>query len=192
MLDDNTVIEVKNNINAVVAYSVPDMNNLVRTFPPKSMKKVTMEELRKLSYTTGGYQLLKNYLSIENKQAVEELLGEVEPEYFYTTDELKNLLLTGSLDQLEDFLNFAPEGLKDTIKDLAVSLEINDVHKRDMIKKFLDFDVTKALELLKEDEKDEIDLMPKTKKRKATPISENKEEETTAPKKPQRKYNVVK
>ena len=86
------------------------------------------KELRKLSYIPGGEVILREYLVIDNKEALDELLnGGVEPEYFYTEDEIKTLLLTGSLDQLMDCLDFAPGGVIDLVKKYAVELKINAV-----------------------------------------------------------------
>ena len=46
----------------------------------------------------------------------------VEPEYFYTEKEVKELLTNGSLEQLEDTLNFAPEGVIELIKTMPVKM----------------------------------------------------------------------
>ena len=83
MLDKNTLVKVTNRDNGSVGYSIPDLGNLQRRFEAGETKEVTMEELRKLSYTIGGNVILKEYLLIHNKEAVEELLGTVEPEYYY-------------------------------------------------------------------------------------------------------------
>lgn len=180
MIKDDEKIVVKNNINAVVTYIIPDMNNLVRVFEPKSQKTVTAEELRKLSYEKGGLITLQKYLFIDNEELVKELLGDVEPEYFYSEKDIKELLLNGDINQFEDFLVFAPDGLKDTVKDLAVTLQLNDVKKRELIKKYLSFDVTAAINLLESIDED-TDLTTKKPQRKAS-----------TPNKPQRKYKVVK
>jgi len=73
----------------------------------------------------------------------------VEPEYKYSRSDVLNLLKNGSLDEFLDCLDFAPSGVKELIKDLAVELPLNDVAKRDAILEKLGFDVTKALEIQK-------------------------------------------
>ena len=50
MLEDKTIITVTNRNNGSTGYSIPEMNGLKRKFAPGESKKVTMDELRKLSY----------------------------------------------------------------------------------------------------------------------------------------------
>ena len=134
MLDKNTLIKVTNRDNGSVGYSIPDLGNLQRRFESGETKEISMEELRKLSYTIGGNVILKEYLLIHNKEAVEELLGTVEPEYYYGEEDVKNLLEKGSLDELKDCLDFAPEGTVELVKKVAVETELNDIRKRNAIK----------------------------------------------------------
>jgi len=192
MLKDTDIVSVQNKVNATVVYQVPDLNNLVREFRPGEIKKIPMDELRRLSYDNGGRVTLQQYLFIDNKEAVDELLGETAPEYFYTQDDIKTLLVSGSIEQFEDFLNFAPAGLKDTMKDMAVDIKVNNVKKRELIKEYLGLDVSKAIELLADDE-DENDknsssnlIKSDTRQRKAEPIHKESNSETKT-----RKYNVV-
>ena len=146
MLADNEIVKVTNRDNGSVGYTIPDLGNLHRNFYPSETKKIPVEELRKLSYIAGGDYILKNCLSIDNKELVEELLGKVEPEYFYTKEEVETLLKTGSLDEFLDCLDFAPDGVIDLIKDIAVNIELNDVAKREALKEKLHFDVTAMIE----------------------------------------------
>ena len=93
MLNDKEIINVRNRDNGSVGYTIPDLGNLHRNFQAGEVKKVTMEELRKLSYIPGGEVLLRDYLVIENNpEAIAELLGEVEIEYSYTEEDVKKLL----------------------------------------------------------------------------------------------------
>lgn len=157
MLDNKTIIKVTNRNNGSTGYVIPDLNNLYREFAPSETKEITMEELRKLSYIPGGKALLQNYLVLDNREAVTELLNEVEPEYFYTEEDIKKLLLEGSLDALMDCIDYAPNGVIDLVKKLAVDLEINDLSKRKAILDMTGFNVTKAIEINKEtaEEKEE-------------------------------------
>ena len=63
----------------------------------KETKKIDLEELRELSTIPGGDFLLKNYLIINDKSALDYLELNPEPEYFYTEEEIKTLLLSGSV-----------------------------------------------------------------------------------------------
>lgn len=147
MLEKSTKIKIKNATNSKVGYLIPDFNNLYRSFMPGESKEITYEELEKLSFVPGGETLLRNHLIIDNKEALASILGDVEPEYFYTEKDVRYLLLSGTIDQFMDFLDFAPEGMINLAKDLAVSTELNDVRKRDAIKNKTGFDVTKAIQI---------------------------------------------
>ena len=150
-MDRNTTIKVLNRDNGSVVYSIPEMNGLTRVFQSGETKEVSFEELQKLSYIPGGMYLLQNNLVIlDNKQAINLLLGEVEPEYSYTKNDIINLLKNGTLDELLDCLDFAPEGVKELIKAAAVELPLNDVLKREAIFNKLGFNVDNAIRIKKE------------------------------------------
>lgn len=170
MLDKNTMIKVTNRSNGIVVYQIPDLGNLVRRFVKGETKEVSFEELQKLSYIPGGKVLLVENLILDNKSAIAELLGEVELEYNYTEAQIRELLIKGSLDAFLDCLDFAPEGVLELVKDLAVTLKINDISKRDAIKNKLHFDVTKAIEINEESER--VEEEQKTR-RVAVPTEQN-------------------
>ena len=86
MVSNETLIKVTNRDKGSVSYIIPDLNNLRRVFEYNETKMIPMEELRKLSYQVGGLILLKDCLVLDNQEAIDELLGEVEPEYFYTEE----------------------------------------------------------------------------------------------------------
>lgn len=147
MLNKNTKIKATNRSNSSIGYTLPDMNGLRRKFYPGETKEVSYEELQKLSYTPGGMRLLRQYLILDNEEAIATLIGGVELEYNYTDADIEKLLLNGSLDELLDCLDFAPSGVIDLVKDLAVKLEINDLSKRQAIQEKLGFNVTSAIEI---------------------------------------------
>ena len=165
-MDENKKIKVQNRDFGTVGYTIPDLNNLHRTFQPNEVKVITFDELFKLSQVPGGNYIISNYLIIHDEEAVKELLGEIEPEYFYTEQDIINLMRNGSIDEFEDCLNFAPSGVLDLIKQIAVALPLNDVAKRDLILKKLDFSVASAIKLAEVDEDVEATEAPK---RKAAP-----------------------
>lgn len=187
VLDKDTLIEVSNRCCGSVTYIIKDLNGLQRTFFNGQSRQVPMEELRMLSYQPGGMSLLKNYLKINNEAAVKELLGETEPEYNYTEEDVKDILLNGTLDELKDCLDFAPKGIIDLIQSYAVKCKINDIQKRDAIKEITGFDVTSAISIMDEVEKDEPETDGKT--RRAAP-SNNEEEQKPVRRVPS--YKVVK
>lgn len=191
MIEKDTLIKVKNRDNGTVGYTIPELGNLHRSFSKGETKEITMDELRKLSYISGGKLLLQDYLIVQNQDALRELLSDdVEPEYYYGEEEIKKLLLTGSNDQLLDCLEFAPEGVIGLVKDLAVSLKINDISKRNIILEKTGFNVTNAITINEETVEGEGEEVKSS--RRSAPVTVDKGEET--PKRraaaPQQ-YNVV-
>lgn len=156
MLDKNTLVKITNRYDGRVGYSIPDLGNLYRGFAPGETKEVTMEELRKLSYMPGGQSMLEKYFVLDNKDAINELVGGVEPEYFYTEEDVKNLLLTGTLDELKDCLDFAPTGVVEVVKKLAVELKLNDIAKRKAIKDITGFSVDTAIYVNEETSEEKV------------------------------------
>ena len=191
MIEKDTLIKVKNRDSGTVGYTIPELGNLHRSFSKGETKEITMDELRKLSYISGGKVLLQNYLIVQNQDALKELLSDdVEPEYYYGEEEIKKLLLTGSNDQLLDCLEFAPEGVIGLVKDLAVSLKINDISKRNIILEKTGFNVTNAIAINEETIEGEGEEAKSS--RRSAPVTVEKSDE--APKRrvaaPQQ-YNVV-
>ena len=191
MIEKDTLIKVKNRDSGTVGYTIPELGNLHRSFSKGETKEITMDELRKLSYISGGKLLLQDYLIVQNQDALRELLSDdVEPEYYYGEEEIKKLLLTGSNDQLLDCLEFAPEGVIGLVKDLAVSLKINDISKRNIILEKTGFNVTNAIAINEETIEGEGEEAKSS--RRSAPVTVEKSDET--PKRrvaaPQQ-YNVV-
>ena len=191
MLEKNTILKVRNRDNGGVGYTIPDLGNLHRTFQAGEEKEISMEELRKLSYLPGGKAILRNYLVIEdNPEAVEELLSTVEPEYYYTDEDIKKLLTEGTLDQFQDCLDFAPEGTVNLLKKYAVELELNDVAKRKALLEATGFNVTTAIEANRKDDLDEEEAPVKTR-RTATINSSTQGRRTNGMTLSESKYKVV-
>ena len=179
MIDKNKMVKVINKFSGTVGYDVPEMG-VHRNFYPKESKEISFEELERLSFIPGGDMILRNYLEIVDEDVIMALFNEKpEPEYHYSENDVKQLLTTGSLDQFLDCLDFAPDVIKDMIKDLAVELPLNDMAKRQAIQDKLGFDVTKAIEIknTKYDGETEEIIETKTSGRRAAPI---KADSTTA------------
>lgn len=158
-------------------------NGQRRTFAVNESKNIDIEELKEVSALPGGEYLLKNYLIIDDKSALDFLNIQPEPEYFYRDVEIKKLLLEGSLDQLEDCLTFAPNGVIDLIKKIAVDLKLPDTRKRDMILLKTGFSVDNAIRINDALDTEEAPVEKEEVKRKSTPITKESA--------PTRKYNVV-
>ena len=144
MLRDNTMCLVKNRSSGRVVYQIPDMN-ITRHFAPGEVQKINYSELVRLTYQPGGKNLISNFLQVQTEEALSGLQVNVQPEYFMSEQQIKDLILTGSLEAFLDCLDYAPTGVLDLLKDYAVSLPLSDFKKREAMKEKLGFDVDKAL-----------------------------------------------
>ena len=190
MVDKNKEIKVTNRYSGTTVYIIPDMNNLRRQFAPGESRYVPFEELERLSWVPGGRTLLENNLVMEDAAAVKVILGTVEPEYYYDKNNVIEIMKNGTLDEFLDCLDFAPQGILEMIKTLAVEMPLNDVSKRNAIREKLGFDVDGAIRLRDEAKEEDVKAPTASKRRAAAP------KETTEPANPARrttpKYKVVK
>lgn len=162
-------VEVKNRNNGTTGYTLS--NGVTRIFNLGETKKIDIEELREASVVPGGQYILENYLIINDKSALDFLNINPEPEYFYTEKEIKELLESGSLEQLEDCLNFAPQGVLDILQKIAVDTKLPDMRKRRLIEEKTGFGIDNAIrvnEALASD--DGAPAAESTQERKAQPI----------------------
>lgn len=187
MITENTKYNVKNRSSSVVVYRIPE-SNLRREFAPGETKPIPFEELEKLTYQEGGRELLENFLQIMDEIPTQELNINREVEYDMSEADIQKLLLSDPLDNFLDALDFAPIGVIDLIKSMAVSLPLTDIDKRRALKDKTGFDVDAALHHLEEERAEEkAPAAPATGRRVKT--------ETAAPAQTGRRtttrYNVV-
>lgn len=187
MLENTDKVRVENRSSAIVGYKIPELH-IKRRFVENEVKEIPMGELRMAIQVPGIYRTILNNLIIHDKSAAEELLPDVEPEYFYTAKDVEFLLTRGTLDQLKDALDFAPEGVVTLIKEQAVKIEVNDVRKRDVIREWTNFDVNKAIDIKRQSE---VVEEKETKTRRSGAL--NSQEEAEAPTASKRRsYTVLK
>lgn len=165
---DEDMVAVRNLTLNPVAYHVPSLNGLRRELPPRATIKVSAGELRQLNYELGGARLLRDYLSVGNKSLAQEF--GVDPdtfdnEYNWTLADIDKALLGNDDNVLLDAMDFAPDGVKDSIAQRAVELEIPDMNRRNIISKATEYD---------------IDQMIKNKQQIEADDKEEKEEKKTA------------
>lgn len=191
MITETTMYNVKNRSSSMVVYKIPE-TNLRREFAPGEVKKIPFGELEKLTYQPGGRELIENFLQIIEQDVTDTLNVKREPEYNMSEAEIKELLLNGSLDEFLDALDFAPIGVIDLIKTMAVQLPLGDMAKRKALKDKTGFDLDKALVHIEEEKFAEQE----EKGAPAAKATERrvKKEETAAPagrRTTGSKYNVV-
>ena len=135
---------VKNRSASMVVYRIPE-KGIRREFMPGEEKKIAYDELQALVFQSGGRELMVNFLQIQSDEVREELNIHTEIEYNYSETDIVNLLKDGSLDAFLDCLDFAPVGVIDLVKKLAISLPLSDLAKVKALKEKTGFDVAKAL-----------------------------------------------
>lgn len=143
---------VTNRSASRVHYSVPDLGVKSRDFQPGETKKISHAELEGLSYIPGGRELIRDYLLVRSDAAREEFIGHVEPEYNMTEAEVRELILHGTQDEWLDCLDFAPEGVIDLIKALAVELPLTDTRKMEAFQQKKGTNLARMIQAKKEEE----------------------------------------
>ena len=135
---------VKNRSASTVVYKIPE-ENLRRRFTPGETKRISYDELLKLSYQPGGKEMMANFLQIQSEGVPKSFGINTEPEYYMSEAQILDLLKNGSQEAFLDCLDFAPEGVIDLIKRLSVSLPLTDYQKRVALKAKTGFDVDAAI-----------------------------------------------
>ena len=180
MISQEQKYNVKNRSSSVVVYRIPE-SNLRREFAPGETKQIPFSELEKLTYQQGGRTMLEQFLQIIDEAATSDLNVHREVEYDMSENQVRDLLLTGSLDAFLDALDFAPLGVIDLIKTLAVQLPLTDLNKRKALKEKTGFDVDKALTHIEEEKAEEAEhIQPVKTERRVKPASQTTGRRTTS------------
>ena len=156
-------MKVRNRSTSTVGYTVPDLH-VNRTFVPGEIKEIPQTELEALVQQPGGRVILTEYLQVSRDDIKKLDVLEPEQEYFYSEEDVKNIMKFGTQDEFLDMLDFAPAGVMDMIKDYAVTLPLTDLYKVEALKKKTGFDSAKALENLA-NENGEIEVAATPKRR---------------------------
>lgn len=166
MNNNNTIYNVKNRSTGVVIYSLPEVG-IRREFAPGETKKISYDELEKLTFRSGGRTLIQNYLQIQSIDATKALNIHTEPEYFYSEKDIIEIMKHDSLDKFLDMLDFADVGVIDLVKKFAVELPMNDYNKMQALKEKTGFDAEAALRHDREDkEADATEAITSTTRRR--------------------------
>ena len=192
MITEDTVYNVKNRSSSTVVYRIPE-TNLRREFAPGETKRIKFGELEKLTYQAGGREMLEQFLQIIDEAATSNLNVKREIEYDMSETQVRDLLLTGSLDAFLDALDFAPIGVIDLIKVLAVKLPLTDLNKRRALAEKTGFDVDKALQHIEEERQEEQadHITPSAPERRVKSATEGKPGRRTTTNYKVTKYKIV-
>ena len=180
----NDICNVKNRSGSHVVYNIPEIG-VRRSFAPGEVKKISYEELEKLTYQAGGMEIISRFLQVQDETVLNNFNMKVEPEYHMNERQIANIIVNGSQDEFLDLLDFAPDGVIDLVKRMAISLPMTDYNKIKALKEKTGLDVEAALKNIraeKEDEKPSIDdAVPQRRVKKDEPAGRR-----TTP-----QYNVV-
>ena len=72
MFDENMICSVKNRSASRIVYRIPEAG-IRREFAVGEVKKIPYGELVKLSYQTGGRELMNSFLQIQSAEAIDGL-----------------------------------------------------------------------------------------------------------------------
>lgn len=188
-MDKNKVYEVKNRSSSVLVYNIPD-DGIRREFMPGETKRISFNELEKLTYQSGGQSLINNYLMIRDAEVIKDLNVKTEPEYYLTESQIVDLIKNGSLDQFLDCLDFAPAGVIELLKDLSIKVPLSDYQKRQALKDKIGFDVDAALRHIEEEKAEEAEANGNVIE-PAAPQRRVKAEETAPARRTSGNYKIV-
>lgn len=183
----STMYNVKNRSAGVAVYKIPELG-IRRSFAPGEVKQISAEELEKLTYQPGGMAMLAGFLQIMDQAGIKQIGLNPQPEYHMSEQDIAKLMVSGSLDEFLDCLDFAPPGVIDLVKKLSVSLPLSDFQKKNALKAKTGFDCDAALKhVMEEKEDDGQETILKTSGERRV----KKEEEVPAGRRTAPKYNVV-
>lgn len=134
---DDEMVRVENLSDMQCGYVLVS-SGVIRRFMPHVSMNIPARELRELSYQRGGLYLLQNYLRVHNKALAEEFgvsEDSYDHEYNWTSADIDRCLDDTDINPLLDALDFAPEGVVDTLKQRAIEREITDKRKLEAIGK---------------------------------------------------------
>lgn len=147
-------------------------------------RELTLDQLKEMLNAPGGRSIIENKLIVHDPAAVEALELDVEPEYYYSEKDIEALLTDGTVEQLDDALNFAPNGTKELIAETAVKIKLENRDKIALITKKTGKDINDQIKVEEESQKEETSVETGRK----APIFKAESSEKTPT---QRKYKIV-
>lgn len=186
---------VTNRSASRVHYAVPEIGVKSRDFQPGESKKLKYEEILGLSYIPGGLELIRDYLKVESLEKQDEeiksIVGKTEPEYNMDSKAVRDLILTGSMDEWLDALDFAPEGVIDLIKTLSTELPLTDTKKMQAFKEKKKVDLASMIQIRQEELAEERAAQVDTTPTRRTAVAADTSEAAPARRTSGSKYKVV-
>ncbi|QSF43275.1 hypothetical protein [Paenibacillus tianjinensis] len=141
------MVEVFNNSGGTVLY-VSQLNRITRRWDKDNTSKlISVEELKDLINSAGGFQLLNEDLLVKDVAIREELGLPTEEVFLLDNNKIEDLLFNGSIEELREVLATASQTVKDKIVSISVQKDLADMHKIEAIDEALG---TQLYNLIKE------------------------------------------
>ena len=186
MTDLTRKVRVRNRASGTVAYVIPALRITRIWDKTGDIINISIDELIELKTISGGQALLDEYLAVEDDEAVKLLYDyELPPEYNYGEAEIDYLLHAGTNEQLFDALDYAPIGVLEMIKSMAIKERPDTTAKVEAINKKFGIDLLLIIKNAEVDI-DNIDYTDTITPRRSAPVELSSEQ-----KKSTSKYKVV-
>lgn len=142
-------VRVSNLGRRKISYTLPELNNLHRTFNPAEngyidTKVLTFHEIYMLNNIQGGPQIIFDNLQIKDNEVREALDLPTDPEFDYDVDKVRKLVQEGTQDEILDALDFGPFYIAQWMKTIIVSEGLNDYSKRKFFEGLFRMDLDNA------------------------------------------------
>lgn len=161
---------IKNRSASVVVYKIPE-KGIRREFSPGEVKNITYDELVELMYQPGGKEIMSDFLQLEDEALIENFNIDAQPEYYMSEAQVAELIQSGSYEAFLDCLDYAPIGVIDIVKRLAVSMPMNDLQKAKALKEKTGFDLEAALANIRAEKEEDGEILEQTEKKKTRAAS---------------------
>lgn len=140
-IDLEKKVKVWNRAVGGISYNIPELRIKREWRKTGDLQIVKLEELEAFRYIPGGSKLMNKYMLIKDQDVCEFLEMPTDPEYFYDENDIRVLLKEGTNDQLLDCLEFAPKGVLDLLKKIAVEMKLDSSEKRSIIGEHLNVNI---------------------------------------------------
>lgn len=120
-MDLNKKVSVRNRAKGSISYTIDSLRVTRVWTGTGTVINIPINELIELTTIPGGQKLLDKYLVIEDAEALTAIYDyDLAPEYAYGEAEIDYLLHAGTNEQLLDALDYAPQGVLDLIRGMAI------------------------------------------------------------------------
>lgn len=124
-------VRVANVARRKVSYVLPELNGTTRNFAPAPLsgkpeiKIVTFHELYLLHNSPGGAKLIYENLQIKDNDVRTALDLPTDPEFDYSIDDIRKLMVDGTKEEILDALDFGPFYIAQWMKNSLATETVN-------------------------------------------------------------------